>query len=79
MKLTKEQKLELVPIYGNAILEDDIEEICLTCKHYDFEDNSEQICNNVNNYQLNDDNEANEKRYYKMMVTTNFGCKEWVK
>ena len=67
-----EQKLNLVEMYGNAILEDDKLGVCLNCKHYDFEDDSQQICNNINNHQkLGND-------WYKMTVTPDFGCNEWV-
>ena len=75
--MTYEEKLHLVPLYGNAILEDDIKESCLTCTHYDFEKDNLQICNNENNQQMNDDNEQNEKRWYKMMITPDFCCNEW--
>lgn len=78
-KLTHSQKLELVPIYGNAILEDDKTKCCLNCTHYDFEDISQQICKNENNNQLNDDNELNEKRWYRMMVTPDFYCNQYKK
>jgi len=71
--LSRDEKLELVPIYGNAILEDDIVWCCGNCKHYDFEDNSMQICNNENNHQLL------ENKWYKMMVTPDFCCNEYKK
>jgi hypothetical protein len=78
-KLTYQERLGLVPVYGNAILEDHIDLCCLNCSHYDFSDDSQQICNNTNNNQLNDDNADNEARWYKMMVTPDFCCNEWEK
>jgi len=78
-ELTHTQKLELVPIYGTGILEDDKILCCLNCQYYDFEDSTQQVCSNQNNNQLNDDNVLNEKRWYRMMVTPNFYCNEYKK
>lgn len=49
---------------------------CATCQYYDFKEDSMQICLNTNNHQLNDDNPEHEERWYKMMVTPDFGCIE---
>lgn len=71
-KMTYEEKLLLVPIYGNVILEEDMVWCCGNCKHYDFGSDSMQICNNENNHQM-----LKEGKWFKMMVTPAFCCNEW--
>lgn len=71
-EMTYNEKLNLVPIYGNVILEDDIYWCCGNCKYYDFEDNSMQICSNINNHQM-----LKKDKWFKMMVTPDFCCNEY--